>query len=88
MDHVLIFSIGNPMHSKNNLTFTWTISGGGTATLGVATVVSENPHVTSWIPLASYTDLPFQVTVSTTNGFTAPSKISTSTTLWGEIKSQ
>jgi len=66
---------------------TWTISGGGKATLGVVTVVGENPHVTSWIPLASYTDLPFQVIVSTSNTFTAPPKSQSATTLWGEIKS-
>jgi len=79
---------------NNDFTFiktgsnTWTISGGGKATLGVVTVVGENPHRTSWIPLASYTDLPFQVTVSKTYPFTAPPKSQTSTTLWGEIKSE
>ena len=79
---------------NNDFTFakpgsnTWTISGGGKATLGVVTVVGENPHVTSWIPLASYTDLPFQVKVSTDNGFPAPPKSQSATTLWGEIKSQ
>jgi hypothetical protein len=75
----------NKVTGSNN---TWTISGSGSATLGVVTVVNENPHQTSWIPLASYTNLPFQVTVSTTNPFTAPPRFDKPTTLWGEIKSQ
>jgi len=67
---------------------TWTISGGGGATLGVVTVVTDSPHLTSWIPLATYANLPFQVTVSTTYPFTAPPRFDKPTTLWGEIKSR
>jgi len=66
--------------SKKN---TWTISGNGSAHLGV--VLNSDG---STVRLVDYTNLPFQVTVSTTSGFTAPPKSQTSTTLWGEIKSQ
>jgi len=69
-------------------TNTWTVSGGGQATLGVVTVVKERTHQVSWIPLASYANLPFQAMVSTTGAFTAPPKSQSATTLWGEIKSK
>jgi len=60
----------------------WTISGGGIAYLHV---IDSSDR---WISLAGYSNLPFEITVSTSPISLAPSKQRTATILWGDIKSE
>ncbi len=61
---------------------TWILSGGGSARLGIR----EQPN-RNFVGLADYTDLPFEITVSTSS-FSAPPKAKTLTTLWGDIRTE